>query len=74
MENIQNNVSLDQTEGVECEKCAGIYFDQSMLIRKVSGLLTGTGQPGYIPIPVFACRKCGHVNIEFLPKEVKKLD
>jgi hypothetical protein len=67
------NVNLDQTLPVLCEKCEGIYFEQALHIRKVSGLLTGTGQTSYLPIPVFACKSCGHVNTEFLPKELKDL-
>lgn len=67
------NVSLDQTLPVVCEKCSGMYFEQALHIRKVSGLLTGTGQTSYLPIPVFSCKSCGHVNTEFLPKEIKNL-
>jgi hypothetical protein len=67
------NVSLDQTLPVVCEKCEGIYFEQALHIRRISGLLTGTGQTSYLPIPVFACKSCGHVNTEFLPKELKDL-
>lgn len=68
------NVSLDQTQAVVCDECGGLYFEEGVLIRKASGFLTGTGQTTYIPIPVFACKKCGHVNTEFLPKEVKSLE
>ena len=35
---------------------------------------TGTGQTTYMPIPVFACKACGHVNTEFLPKELKHMN
>lgn len=68
------NVDINQTTGVTCDECGGVYFDQSLILRKVSGLISGTGKPSYIPIPVFACKKCGTVNEEFLPKEVKSLD
>lgn len=68
------NISLDQTTGVVCEECNSEFFQSSLMIRKVSGILTGTGQPSYIPIPMFACLSCGHVNAEFLPKEVQNLD
>ena len=68
------NVELNQTTAVTCEECQGVYFEQSLILRKASGFLTGTGQPAYIPIPVFACKECGHVNGEFLPKELKSLD
>lgn len=74
MENPQLNLTLDQTLPVLCEECGGHYFEQVLHIRKASGLLTGTGQPTYMPIPVFACKACGHVNVEFLPRELKNLD
>lgn len=68
------NLDIKQTSGVVCEECNHTFFEQALHIRKASGLLTGTGKPTYIPIPVFACQKCGHVNAEFLPKEVPSLD
>lgn len=68
------NLDLNQTTGVVCEECSHIHFEQVLIIRKASGLLTGTGQPTYVPIPVFACTKCGHVNSEFLPKQLEELN
>ena len=68
------NVDLSQTAPGLCEECNGTYFDQALVIRKVSGLLTGQGKPGFVPIPVFRCAECGHVNKEFLPKEIQSLD
>jgi len=68
------NVDIKQTSSVICEKCENGYFDQALVIRKASGLLTGQSKPSYIPIPVFKCTSCGHVNEEFLPKEVQSLD
>lgn len=74
MQQTQPNVSLDQTSPVECDSCGHMYFEQALHLRKVSGLLTGTGQTSYMPIPVFACKSCGHINVEFLPKEMQSLD
>lgn len=74
MNNQQISLSLDQTLEVVCNECGHKFFHQAVYLRKASGLLTGTGQPSYIPIPVFACGKCGHVNEEFLPVEVRGLD
>jgi hypothetical protein len=70
------NISLDQTTAVVCENCGSSSFQEAFHLRKVSALLTGTGQPGIYPIPVFICTNCSHVNDEFLPKELKqpKLD
>lgn len=68
------NVDINQTTGVTCDECGDTFFEQALTIRKASGLLTGTGKPSYIPIPVFSCKKCGHVNAEFLPRELQSLD
>lgn len=65
------NMSLDQTEEIKCEKCGGRVFTQGFMMRKVSELMTGTGKPGILPIPIFVCDECGHVNKEFLPEELK---
>ena len=74
MEQPRLNLSIDQTLPVECEKCGHTFFEEALHIRKASGLLTGTGQTTYMPIPVFGCKACGHVNTEFLPKELKQLN
>lgn len=66
----QLNFDINQTQGVVCEECNNVHFQQVLIIRKASGFLTGTGKPTYVPIPVFACTDCGHVNVEFLPKEL----
>jgi len=66
------NISLDQTKGVKCEKCSNETFQDAFLLRKASRLLTGTAQDALIPIQVFACTKCGHVNEEFLPMQLKQ--
>ncbi len=64
-------ISLQDTTAVKCEKCGGEIFESGMLLREVSALMTGTGQPGIIPIPVFICSKCGHVNSQFIPQELR---
>ena len=73
MQNLQPKIDINQTFPVECEKCNGMYFEEALHIRKASGILTGTGQLSYIPIPVFKCISCSHINSEFLPKEIKSL-
>ena len=68
------NVSLAQTTPVKCAHCGGQVFDQALLLRKVSPILTGTGQPGLVPVTVFECTACHHVVKEFLPEELKGED
>ena len=66
-EQMNVNIGLDKTTGMACDKCNNEVFIEGVMLRKASRFLTGTSQDALIPISVFACSKCGHVNDEFLP-------
>jgi len=72
MEQSQLNISLDKTTASSCDECQNEVFQEGVLLRKASRFLTGTAQDALIPIPVFVCSKCGHVNEEFMPKQLKQ--
>ena len=63
------NVSLKDTTPITCEECGHSVFQEGVLLRKISRFVTGTSQDALMPIPVFSCSKCGHVNEEFMPKD-----
>ena len=65
----QMNIDFSQTTAEVCEKCENDTFQQVYQMRKLSALLSPTGQESMIPIQVFACTKCGNINKGFLPKE-----
>ena len=67
----QLNISLDKTTGLSCDECGNEIFQEGVMLRKASRFLTGTAQDAMIPIQVFACSKCGHVNEEFLPMQLR---
>ena len=66
------NVDFSQTTAEVCEACGNETFQQVYRMCKLSALLSPTGQPTMIPIQVFACAKCGHINSAFQPKEEKE--
>ena len=66
------NISLDKTKPIVCDKCEGQVFTDGVLLRKASRFITGTAQDALVPITVFACIKCGHVNDEFLPMQLRE--
>ena len=66
---INMNVALKDTTPIACEECQSEVFKEGVLLRKVSRFVTGTSQDALMPIPVFACAKCGHVNADFMPKD-----
>ena len=61
----QQTIDMSQTTPIKCDKCENQTFKQTLLIRKMSALVAPNGQETIIPIGVFACEKCGHVNSEF---------
>ncbi len=65
----QMNIDFSQTTAEVCEKCENDTFQQVYQMRKLSALLSPAGQESMIPIQVFCCAKCGHINKGFLPKE-----
>ena len=62
---VQQTIDISQTTPLKCDKCENQTFKQTLLIRKMSALVSPNGQEQIIPIGVFACEKCGHVNSEF---------
>ena len=69
---LQMQVDLNQTSAEVCEACGNDTFQQVYRMRKLSALLSPTGQETMIPIQVFACAKCGHINKGFQPKEANE--
>tara|TARA_R100000152_G_C6552681_1_gene26587 strand:- start:89 stop:304 length:216 start_codon:yes stop_codon:yes gene_type:complete len=63
------NIDFSQTTAEVCESCGNDTFQEVYKMRKLSALLSPTGQESMIPIQIFCCAKCGHVNKGFLPKE-----
>ncbi len=62
---MQEKIDLSKTTQIECESCGGKTFKQTLLMRKMSALVSPNGQETIIPMAVFACEKCGHVNKDF---------
>ena len=64
----QMNIDFSQTTAEVCEKCENDTFVQVYKMRKLSALLSPTGTEAMIPVQVYTCTKCGHINKAFLPK------
>ena len=63
--NMQEQIDISKTSAIKCEKCENQTFKQSLLLRKLSALVSPNGQETLVPVQVFACEKCGNVNSEF---------
>ena len=62
---MQQTIDIEKTTPIKCEACENQTFKQTLLLRKLSALVSPNGQETLVPVQVFACEKCGHVNSEF---------
>lgn len=56
---------IDSAKNVVCEKCKCEVLKQVFVVKSISGLLMQDGKDTYVPVPVFACNTCSHVNDVF---------
>jgi|TARA_Y100000996_G_C22311451_1_gene556412 hypothetical protein len=61
-------LNIEDTESLKCDACGNYTFIKSYFIRRVSPLMSPTGQEAMIPIEVFACGNCGKVPDKMIPK------
>ena len=67
-----DNIDLTNAKTLECEKCQCKGFKQTLMLKKLSALLSPNGQEAMVPVAVFACEKCSHINKEFEEAEIKQ--
>jgi uncharacterized Zn finger protein len=71
-EKMNPSVDIKLTVPVVCEKCQCQTFQEAVMLRSVSAILSPSGKAGLMPVPVmFACMNCGNVNQAFLPPELR---
>ena len=63
---LQQAIDMSKATQVKCDSCDNSTFKQTLLISKMSALVSPNGQETIIPTAVFACESCGHVNEEFI--------
>ncbi len=58
---------LSNATDIVCENCGNLTFEEVLLMKKVSALVSPNGKEGIVPIPTFSCVACGYVNKMFRP-------
>ena len=54
-------VDLSHADTVKCEKCGNYSFIQSFFLKRISPVMSPTGQEAIVPIQVYSCGNCGTV-------------
>ena len=47
---MQEQIDISKTSAVKCEKCENPTFKQSLLLRKLSALVSPNGQETLVPV------------------------
>ena len=54
-------VDLTEAETMNCEQCNNKIFIQGYVIKKISAIMSPTGQEVIAPVQVFNCGNCGEI-------------
>ena len=58
----QDMPDLSQAEEYVCARCGYPFFVTITMVKKLSSLVSPTGQNMLVPQPVFKCDDCGYIN------------
>ena len=59
-------VDLKQADTVKCDDCGNYLFIIAHVIKRISPIISPTGQEAIIPVQVYSCGNCGTVPKIFL--------
>ena len=60
------NVDLTNIDNMKCDECENETFVPVFIIKHLSALMSPTGQETMVPVQLFKCSKCGHINEKLL--------
>ena len=60
------NIDLNNVDNIKCDECDNETFVPVFVIKHLSALVSPTGQETMVPVQLFKCSKCDHVNEKFL--------
>ena len=53
------NIDLSKCENIICDNCQCPMFKPAFLLKKISALMSPTGQDAIFPMQIFMCLGCG---------------
>ena len=74
----QVQVDLNKAETLKCKGCNNYVFLQAYILKRLSAIVSPTGEEALIPVQVYSCGNCGEVAENMLEgagiEEEKKSD
>ena len=62
----QVQVDLRDAETIKCSSCDNYLFITSFILKRLSAIVSPSGQEALIPVQVYSCGNCGQVAEGFL--------
>ena len=62
----KQRVDLSQAETMKCESCENSLFIESYVLKRLSAIVSPTGQEAIVPVQVYSCDGCSKVPSIFL--------
>ena len=59
-------VDLSDADTMKCQSCENPIFIQGYIIKKISAIVSPSGQAGLVPVQVYSCGNCGEVPSQLL--------
>ena len=59
-------VDLQKADTIKCDDCGNYLFITANVIKRISPILSPTGQEALVPVQVYSCGNCGKVPKMFL--------
>ena len=57
----QIKIDLSDADTMKCQKCENSIFIQGYVIKRISAILSPTGEEVIAPVQVFNCGNCGEM-------------
>ena len=57
----QVQIDLSDADTMKCQKCGNSIFIQGYVIKRISAIVSPTGEEVIAPIQVFNCGNCGEM-------------
>ena len=62
----QVQVDLSKADTIKCDDCGNYLFITAHVIKRISPIMSPTGQEALVPVQVYSCGNCGKVPKMFL--------
>ena len=62
----QVKVDLREADTIKCEHCGNYLFIKSTVLKRLSALVSPTGEEAIIPIEIYSSGNCGQVPKDML--------